>query len=150
MQLCWSAATCCAVLHLLPAMLTFVILEVCLTGMLVLPAHPRHRPGKLQCTAVLCGAPPVDACCLVVQIRTSNAFLKGMLGLLAVGTLALGPLAMFNLYFMPYWINVVWLDMVTYLHHHGPEDPEEKVPWYRGEVSTCPTISFVRKAQGSL
>ena len=86
----------------------------------------------------------------MVQIRTSNAFLKGMLGLLAVGTLALGPLAMFNLYFMPYWINVVWLDIVTYLHHHGPEDPEEKVPWYRGEVSTCTATSFVMEAQRSL
>ena len=48
-------------------------------------------------------------------------------------TIALGPLAMFNLYFMPYWINVIWLDLVTYLHHHGPET-ETKIPWYRGEV----------------
>lgn len=22
---------------------------------------------------------------------------------------------------------------MTYLHHHGPSDPEEEVPWYRGE-----------------
>ena len=42
----------------------------------------------------------------------------------------------FNLYFMPYWINVVWLDIVTYLHHHGPSDPNEKIPWYRGGVRT--------------
>ena len=70
----------------------------------------------------------------MLQVRTTNAFLKGMLGILAVCTIALGPLAMFNLYFMPYWINVVWLDIVTYLHHHGPEDETEKVPWYRGEV----------------
>lgn len=40
----------------------------------------------------------------------------------------------FNLYFVPYWANVVWLDIVTYLHHHGPSDPDEKIPWYRGEV----------------
>jgi hypothetical protein len=26
-------------------------------------------------------------------------------------------------------VNVVWLDVVTYLHHHGYE---KKVPWYRG------------------
>jgi len=58
----------------------------------------------------------------------------GMVALLAGFTVALGPLAMFNLYFMPYWINVMWLDAVTYLHHHGPED-EEKIPWYRGEVA---------------
>ena len=77
----------------------------------------------------------------MLQIRTTNAFLKGMLGILAVCTIALGPLAMFNLYFMPYWINVVWLDIVTYLHHHGPEDETEKVPWYRGEV--CSPLELV-------
>ena len=26
----------------------------------------------------------------------------------------------------------MWLDVVTYLHHHGPSDKEEEVPWYRG------------------
>ena len=57
----------------------------------------------------------------------------GMVAILGGLTIALGPLAMFNLYFMPYWINVMWLDAVTYLHHHGPED-EAKIPWYRGEV----------------
>ena len=30
------------------------------------------------------------------------------------------------------WIFVMWLDVVTYLHHHGPSDKEEEVPWYRG------------------
>lgn len=30
---------------------------------------------------------------------------------------------------------VMWLDLVTYLHHHGHED---KLPWYRGKV----TLSF--------
>ena len=64
----------------------------------------------------------------------------GMVTLLAGFTVALGPLAMFNLYFMPYWINVMWLDAVTYLHHHGPED-EAKIPWYRGEVSGHPCPS---------
>ena len=65
----------------------------------------------------------------------------GMVTLLAGFTVALGPLAMFNLYFMPYWINVMWLDAVTYLHHHGPED-EAKIPWYRGEVSGHPCLSY--------
>jgi fatty acid desaturase len=32
-----------------------------------------------------------------------------------------------------YWVFVMWLDMVTYLHHHGPEDAAMKMPWYRGE-----------------
>lgn len=71
---------------------------------------------------------------LLLQIKTSNAFLIGMAAVLGGFTIALGPLAMFNLYFMPYWINVMWLDLVTYLHHHGPET-ETKIPWYRGEVS---------------
>ena len=56
------------------------------------------------------------------------------MAVLAACTFAFGPLKMFNLYFMPYWINVIWLDVVTYLHHHGSEDPEEKLPWYRGKV----------------
>jgi hypothetical protein len=27
-------------------------------------------------------------------------------------------------------VFVMWLDLVTYLHHHGHQD----LPWYRGEV----------------
>ena len=72
---------------------------------------------------------------LLPQIETSNKFLMGMWAILAASTLALGPLAMLNLYAVPYWINVVWLDAVTYLHHHGPHD-DEAVPWYRGKVIT--------------
>ena len=68
------------------------------------------------------------------QVRTSNAFNLGMVAVLAACTAALGPLAMFKLYFVPYWVNVVWLDVVTYLHHHGPQDAGEKIPWYRGKV----------------
>ena len=69
------------------------------------------------------------------QVRTSNAFNLGMVAVLAACTAALGPLAMFKLYFVPYWVNVVWLDVVTYLHHHGPQDAGEKIPWYRGKVA---------------
>ena len=61
--------------------------------------------------------------------------MQGMLAVLAGFTLWLGPLAMLKLYVLPYWLNVVWLDVVTYLHHHGSSDPAEKMPWYRGEVS---------------
>lgn len=76
-------------------------------------------------------------CLLVsnVQVETSNRFMLGMIAILAVATAKLGPLAMFNLYVMPYWINVIWLDIVTYLHHHGAQDADEQVPWYRGKVS---------------
>ncbi len=72
------------------------------------------------------------------QVRTSNAFNLGMVALLAACTVALGPLAMFKLYFVPYWVNVVWLDLVTYLHHHGAQDAGEKIPWYRGSVRPRP------------
>jgi hypothetical protein len=37
----------------------------------------------------------------------------------------------FQLYVVPYWLNVVWLDIVTYLHHHGSSDRKEQMPWYR-------------------
>ena len=66
-------------------------------------------------------------------VKTSNAFMVGMLGVLAAAAYLLGPLNVFALYVVPYWINVVWLDVVTYLHHHGPSDENEKMPWFRGE-----------------
>jgi hypothetical protein len=28
-------------------------------------------------------------------------------------------------------IYIVWLDTVTYLHHHGVQEDAEKMPWYR-------------------
>jgi len=67
------------------------------------------------------------------MIKTSNAFQLGFIGILAACTFALGPMAMFKLYVLPYWMFVVWLDVVTYLHHHGPSDPEEEIPWYRND-----------------
>lgn len=67
------------------------------------------------------------------MVLTSDAFLVGMLAVLAAGTAKLGVLAMVNLYAIPYWVFVMWLDTVTYLQHHGSSDPKEKLPWYRGE-----------------
>jgi acyl-lipid omega-3 desaturase len=66
-------------------------------------------------------------------IKTSNAFQITWLAICAAACYAIGPMAFFNTYFVPYWMFVVWLDVVTYLHHHGPSDPKEEVPWYRGE-----------------
>ncbi|GBF89180.1 omega-3 fatty acid desaturase [Raphidocelis subcapitata] len=66
------------------------------------------------------------------MVLTSDACLVGMLAVLAACTAKLGVVAMFNLYFVPYWVFVAWLDMVTYLQHHGSNDPAEKLPWYRG------------------
>jgi len=37
-------------------------------------------------------------------------------------TFLMGPLQMLKLYFLPYWVFVMWLDFVTYLHHHGHND----------------------------
>uniref|UniRef100_A0A7R9VN38 Fatty acid desaturase domain-containing protein n=1 Tax=Chlamydomonas euryale TaxID=1486919 RepID=A0A7R9VN38_9CHLO len=67
------------------------------------------------------------------MVLTSNACMIGMLGVLTAATVKLGLASMFNLYFVPYWGFVVWLDVVTYLHHHGSNDATEKLPWYRGE-----------------
>ena len=58
----------------------------------------------------------------------------GMLGVLAAFTFKLGLPTMISLYWIPYWMFVVWLDVVTYLHHHGSDNAAEKMPWYRGEV----------------
>jgi len=67
------------------------------------------------------------------MVNTTNAFLIGWLGVLAACTFKLGIPAMLGLYFMPYAVFVMWLDAVTYLHHHGSDNPTEKMPWYRGE-----------------
>eukprot|EP00850_Spirogloea_muscicola_P013877 SM000096S24906 [mRNA] locus=s96:397172:400033:- [translate_table: standard] len=63
------------------------------------------------------------------DVLTSSACWFTMLALVAGLTLK-APLLMLNLYIIPYWINVIWLDVVTYLHHHGYD---AKVPWYRGK-----------------
>ncbi|CAM6026556.1 unnamed protein product [Sphagnum balticum] len=63
------------------------------------------------------------------DVMTSTACWTAMLATLVGLTFIVGPLWMLKLYVVPYWVNVVWLDVVTYLHHHGYE---KKVPWYRG------------------
>ncbi|KAK1650986.1 hypothetical protein QYE76_068791 [Lolium multiflorum] len=64
------------------------------------------------------------------DVLTSTASWLAMIGLLAGLTFAMGPLKMLKLYAIPYAIFVMWLDFVTYLHHHGHQD---KLPWYRGK-----------------
>ncbi|XP_031271035.1 acyl-lipid omega-3 desaturase (cytochrome b5), endoplasmic reticulum-like [Pistacia vera] len=46
-------------------------------------------------------------------------------------TFVVGPVQMLKIYGVPYLIFVMWLDFVTYLHHHGHD--EHKLPWYRGK-----------------
>lgn len=40
------------------------------------------------------------------------------------------PIFLLKVYGVPYWIFVMWLDFVTYMHHHGYK---QKLPWYRGK-----------------
>ncbi|XP_074287204.1 omega-3 fatty acid desaturase, chloroplastic-like [Silene latifolia] len=64
------------------------------------------------------------------DIITSTACWSAMVALLAGLSFVMGPIQLLKLYGIPYVLFVMWLDLVTYLHHHGHED---KLPWYRGE-----------------
>ncbi|XP_074574848.1 omega-3 fatty acid desaturase, chloroplastic-like [Curcuma longa] len=64
------------------------------------------------------------------DVATSTICWTAMVVILAGLTFLMGPIQMLKLYAVPYWIFVMWLDLVTYLHHHGHE---EKLPWYRGK-----------------
>ncbi|KAL0926298.1 hypothetical protein M5K25_002515 [Dendrobium thyrsiflorum] len=65
-----------------------------------------------------------------IDVITSTACWMAMAALLAGLTFIMGPLQMLKFYAIPYLIFVMWLDFVTYLHHHGHD---EKLPWYRGK-----------------
>uniref|UniRef100_A0A453KEQ9 Fatty acid desaturase domain-containing protein n=1 Tax=Aegilops tauschii subsp. strangulata TaxID=200361 RepID=A0A453KEQ9_AEGTS len=52
-----------------------------------------------------------------------------MIALLIGMACVFGLVPVLKLYGVPYIVNVMWLDLVTYLHHHGHQD----LPWYRGE-----------------
>ncbi|KAF3331754.1 omega-3 fatty acid desaturase [Carex littledalei] len=64
------------------------------------------------------------------DIITSTTCYFAMVAILAGLAFVMGPLQVLKLYVIPYWIFVMWLDFVTYLHHHGHDD---KLPWYRGK-----------------
>ncbi|GFZ02189.1 fatty acid desaturase 8 [Actinidia rufa] len=64
------------------------------------------------------------------DVITSTLCWTAMAALLAGLSFAIGPVQMLKLYGVPYWGFVMWLDLVTYLHHHGHD---EKLPWYRGK-----------------
>jgi omega-3 fatty acid desaturase (delta-15 desaturase) len=64
------------------------------------------------------------------EVATSTACWATMVAILVALVAQFGFLWVLKLYFIPYIINVIWLDAVTYLHHHGYES---KVPWYRGQ-----------------
>ncbi|XP_049370143.1 omega-3 fatty acid desaturase, endoplasmic reticulum-like isoform X2 [Solanum verrucosum] len=63
-------------------------------------------------------------------VVTSTLCWTLMVALLFYLHTVIGSLQLLKLYGIPYMIFVMWLDFVTYLHHHGHE---EKLPWYRGK-----------------
>ncbi|MBA0572331.1 hypothetical protein Golob_002679, partial [Gossypium lobatum] len=64
------------------------------------------------------------------DVITSTLSWTAMAAILVGLGFTMGPMQLLKLYGIPYWIFVMWLDGVTYLHHHGHE---EKLPWYRGK-----------------
>ncbi len=62
------------------------------------------------------------------NVRTSTTWWIAMVVLLAVATLTFGVMPVVKLYVVPYVIFVIWLDLVTFLHHS-----EADIPWYRGD-----------------
>ncbi|XP_039014131.1 omega-3 fatty acid desaturase, chloroplastic-like [Hibiscus syriacus] len=60
------------------------------------------------------------------HVTTSTACWIAMVGFLVYFSFVFGSSLTFKLYGVPYLIFVAWLDVVTYLHHHGYE---RKLPW---------------------
>ncbi|NJN30051.1 MAG: fatty acid desaturase [Synechococcales cyanobacterium RM1_1_8] len=61
-------------------------------------------------------------------VITSTIWWSAMVTLLVGLALQHGLLFVANYYIMPYLVFVVWLDLVTFLHH-----TEDDIPWYRGK-----------------
>lgn len=64
------------------------------------------------------------------EVATSTTCWLTMVAISMTSVSQVGFLFVFKLYFVPYIVNVMWLDAVTYLHHHGYE---KQIPWYRGQ-----------------
>lgn len=62
------------------------------------------------------------------DVITSTVCWTLMVGLLSWLTYEYGWLFLLKYYFGPYFVFVVWLDLVTFLHH-----TEADIPWYRGK-----------------
>ncbi len=62
------------------------------------------------------------------DVLTSTAALILFLGVLGYLRVQCGWLFLLKFYVAPYIIFVVWLDLVTFLHHTEPD-----IPWYRGQ-----------------
>ena len=62
------------------------------------------------------------------DVITSTFWWSAMIAFLGWLGIQFGPLFVIKFYLMPYIVFVVWLDLVTYLHHTVPE-----IPWYRND-----------------
>lgn len=62
------------------------------------------------------------------DVITSTTCIVLFVAFLAYLGITAGPLFLFNYYVMPYLVFVVWLDLVTFLHH-----TEADIPWYRND-----------------
>ncbi|BAT52517.1 omega-3 fatty acid desaturase [Nostoc sp. NIES-3756] len=62
------------------------------------------------------------------DVITSTILWTCMVGLLGFLTYQWGWMWLLKYYAAPYIVFVIWLDLVTFLHHTEPD-----VPWYRGE-----------------
>ncbi|GAV77320.1 LOW QUALITY PROTEIN: FA_desaturase domain-containing protein/DUF3474 domain-containing protein, partial [Cephalotus follicularis] len=64
-------------------------------------------------------------------VWTSTVCWIFVVALLVYSSFVFGPIQMIKLYAFPHLVLfIMWLDCVTYLHHHGYE---KKLPWYRGK-----------------
>lgn len=64
-------------------------------------------------------------------VATSVACCAVALAAFGVGAVVLGPRVVADYYLCPYLVFVIWLDVVTYLHHTSDD-----LPWYRGKAWT--------------
>ena len=62
------------------------------------------------------------------DVITSTTCWALMVGLLSFLTYEYGWMFLLKYYFGPYVVFVIWLDLVTFLHHTEPD-----IPWYRGK-----------------
>ncbi|MBL8020424.1 MAG: fatty acid desaturase [Leptospirales bacterium] len=62
------------------------------------------------------------------DVLTSSLSWFAFFGLLCAASWWFGIAAVAKFYIAPYFVFVVWLDLVTFLHHTS-----EDIPWYRGE-----------------
>ncbi|MEM7553338.1 MAG: fatty acid desaturase [Cyanobacteria bacterium P01_A01_bin.84] len=62
------------------------------------------------------------------DVITSTTLWCAMVGLLGFLTYQFGWLWLLKYYVGPYIVFIIWLDLVTFLHHTEPD-----IPWYRGD-----------------